>query len=336
MNGRPEISIVIPVFNGGRSIGPLVRQLAETFAGSAWEVVLVNDGSADESEVVCSRLVDEFDGRVTLLHLARNFGEHNAVLAGVKESAGEYVAIIDDDAQQAPQDIARMLDELREKNHDVVYGRYEQKQHSWFRNLGSRFNDRMANVMLRKPPELYLSSFKVMNRFLADEICKYQGPFPYIDGLILRSTQNFGQLTVGHRQRAEGRSNYTLRRLVRLWLNMFLNFSILPLRLAATTGILFSLVSLVILVAIVIDKVWVNPELTVGIPSVLVAIVFFAGIQLFLTGMVGEYLGRVFLDSTGTPQYVVRYVKRGQPRGEQASLQPEKVGSAHAPVAERT
>jgi len=335
MTLTPEISIVVPVFNGSRSIGPLVQQIAATFAGRGWEIVLVNDGSADESEAVCSQLVEQYAPQVTLLHLSRNFGEHNAVLAGVKQSRGEYVAIIDDDAQQAPQDILGMLSELRSKNYDVVYGRYELKQHNWFRNLGSWFNDRMANIMLRKPRDLYLSSFKVMNRFLADEICKYNGPFPYIDGLILRSTQSFGQVVVGHQQRAQGRSNYTLRRLVRLWLNMFLNFSILPLRLAATIGFLFSLVSLLILVAIVIDKIWINPELTVGIPSVLVAIVFFSGVQLFLTGMVGEYLGRVFLDSTGTPQYVVRYVKCGKDRGEGVE-QSSTPTTSHVPVAERT
>jgi undecaprenyl-phosphate 4-deoxy-4-formamido-L-arabinose transferase len=177
-----------------------------------------------------------------------------------------------------------------------------------FRNLGSRFNDRVARVMLKKPRDLYLSSFKIMNQFLAGEVTRYRGPFPYIDGLILRTTRNIGQLDVEHREGPTGRPNYTLRKLFLLWLNMFLSFSILPLRLAALVGTASSLASLPLLAAIVIDKVYLNPDVAVGIPTVLVTIVFFAGVQLVILGTLGEYLGRLFLEHTKSPQFVVRYV----------------------------
>src|SRR5262249_8323037 len=182
---------------------------------------------------------------------------------------------------------------------------------SWFRNLGSRFNDRIATLMLHKPKDLYLSSFKVINRFVADQITKYRGPYPYADGLIYRVTRNIGQIPVEHRASSAGKSRYTLRRLVRLWLNMFLNFSIKPLRLSIYVGLLTSCLSLIALIAIVIDRVWITPNVTLGIPTVLGTIVLLAGIQLMILGLVGEYLGRLYLDQTGTPQYVVRYAIRG-------------------------
>ncbi|MBX7168148.1 MAG: glycosyltransferase family 2 protein [Pirellulales bacterium] len=306
-----DLSFVIPVYNGSASIGPLVERIHETCRGRSFEVVLVNDGSPDDSEAVCRRIAEAHPETVVFVHLARNFGEHSAVLCGLTHARGAYVGILDDDAQHAPDDIVRMRDEAERRGYDVVYGRYAVKQHSWFRNLGSAFNDRLANVMLKKPPDLYLSSFKVLNRFLVDEIIKYQGAFPYIDGLILRSTRNIGQLTVEHHAREQGRSNYTLRKLVALWLNMFLNFSILPLRLAALIGVLTAGVSALLLLVIILDKLWITQNLTVGIPTVLVTIVFFSGVQLFIMGVIGEYLGRMFLDLSRTPQFVVRYVKRG-------------------------
>ena len=309
----PELSLVIPVYNGSRTIGPLVEQTAKIFGATSFEIVLVNDGSADDSEAVCAQLAEKFPQSVTFVHLSRNFGEHSAVLAGFTQARGRYVAVLDDDGQNPPEEVIRMLDELKRKNYDVVYGHYIEKKHSWFRNLGSRFNDRIATLMLHKPKDLYLSSFKVMNRFLVNEIIKYRGPYPYTDGLIYRVTRNIGQIPVEHRVSQSGQSRYTLRRLVRLWLNMFLNFSIQPLRISVYVGLLASCLSIVALVAILIDKLWITKNVTVGIPTVLGSVVFFAGIQLMILGLVGEYLGRLYLDHTGTPQYVVRYVRRANP-----------------------
>ena len=307
----PELSLVIPVYNGSRTIGPLVEQSIKIFGSTAFEIVLVNDGSEDDSEIVCAELAKKFPQSVTFVHLSRNFGEHSAVLAGFTQARGRYVAVLDDDGQNPPEEIVRMLDELKRKKYDVVYGHYIEKKHSWFRNLGSRFNDRIATLMLHKPKDLYLSSFKVMNRFLVDEIIKYRGPYPYTDGLIYRVTRNIGHIPVEHRASVSGPSRYTLRRLVRLWLNMFLNFSIKPLRISVYVGLLASCLSIIALVAILIDKLWITKNVTLGIPTVLGSVVFFSGIQLMILGLVGEYLGRLYLDQTGTPQYVVRYTMRG-------------------------
>src|SRR5436853_5823519 len=308
----PELSLVIPVYNGSRTIGPLVEQAVKIFGSTAFEVVLVNDGSEDDSEKVCAELAKKFPQSVTFVHLSRNFGEHSAVLAGFAQSRGHYVAVLDDDGQNPPEEVVRMLDELKRKNYDVVYGHYIQKRHSWFRNLGSRFNDRIATLMLHKPRDLYLSSFKVINRFVANEITKYRGPYPYTDGLIYRVTRNIGQIPVEHRESLGAASRYTLRGLIRLWLNMFLNFSIKPLRLSIYVGLLTSCLSVLALIFIFIDRLWITPNVTLGIPTVLGTIVLLAGIQLMILGLVGEYLGRLYLDQTGTPQYVVRYVRRAE------------------------
>src|SRR6478672_5831893 len=307
----PELSLVIPVYNGGRTIGPLVEQTAKIFGSTSFEIVLVNDGSDDNSEKVCAELATKFPQNVTFVHLSRNFGEHSAVLAGLSQARGRYIAVLDDDGQNPPEEIVPMLQELKRKNYDVVYGHYIEKKHSWFRNAGSRFNDRIATLMLHKPKDLYLSSFKVMNRFLVDEIIKYRGPYPYTDGLIYRVTRNIGQIPVEHRVSQSGASRYTLRSLVRLWLNMFLNFSIKPLRISVYVGLLASCLSLLSLIAILVDKLWITKNVTLGIPTVLGSVVFFSGIQLMILGLVGEYLGRLYLDQTGTPQYVVRYTMQG-------------------------
>ena len=309
----PDLSLVIPVYNGSRTIGPLVERITRVFAFTPFQIVLVNDGSEDDSEMVCAKLAEKLPQSMTFVHLSRNFGEHSAVLAGLSHARGRYIAVLDDDGQNPPEEIIPMLQELKRKNYDVVYGHYIDKQHSWFRNAGSRFNDRIATLMLHKPKDLYLSSFKVMDRFLVDEIVKYRGPFPYIDGLIYRTTRKIGQIQVDHRASMAGPSRYTFRKLVRLWLNMFLNFSIQPLRISVYVGLLASCLSIVALVAILIDKLWITKNVTVGIPTVLGSVVFFAGIQLMILGLVGEYLGRLYLDHTGTPQYVVRYVRRANP-----------------------
>lgn len=303
----PELSFVIPVYNGSRTIGSLVERIQTIFAATAFEIVLVNDGSEDDSETVCAKLAEKSPQILTFVQLSRNFGEHSALLAGLSQSRGRYAAVLDDDGQNPPEEIAPMLQELKRRNYDVVYGHYIDKQHSWFRNAGSRFNDRVATWILGKPKELYLSSFKVMNRFLVDEIIKYRGPYPYSDGLIYRTTRRIGQILVEHRPGTGGPSRYTFRKLVRLWMNMFLNFSIAPLRLSVYVGLLTSCLSVVALIFILIDKIWITPGVTIGIPTVLGSIVFFSGIQLMMLGLVGEYLGRLYLDHTGTPQYIVRY-----------------------------
>jgi len=301
-----ELTVVIPVYNGALTIETVVRHVLSVFHEHSVEIVLVNDGSSDHSDLVCRNLAGQFPGTVRFLNLARNFGEHHAVLAGLAAASGDAVAVLDDDGQHPAEEAMRLWRTLKSTGCDVVYGRYLEKQHSLFRNLGSRFNDVMATWLLRKPADLYLSSFKVMNRFLVDQILRYRGPFPYVDGLIFWTTRNIGQIDVQHCPRLAGTSGYTLRKLIRLWLNMFLGFSIAPLRVAAALGLVTSFLSILFLAAIVIDKLWINPGVPPGVPTILTCVTFFSGVQLTILGFVGEYVGRSFLMQNGMPQYVVR------------------------------
>lgn len=303
---KTSLSIVIPVYNGEKTIGRLVDGLVKEL-GNLYklEVVLVNDSSPDNSETVCISLFERYKGIVKFYSLSKNVGEHSAVMAGLSKTTGDYVVIMDDDFQNPISEVIKLIDKFKEGDYDVVYSYYKEKKHSFLRNIGSRFNDRVANFMLKKPKDLYLSSFKALNRFLVDEILKYEGPFPYIDGLILQVTNKIGRVMVEHHPRIEGRSGYTLKKLLSLWLNMFTSFSILPLRFAILIGLIFSLFGLFLGVYIFFEKL-ANPELPIGYASLAVIVSIFAGVQLIMIGMVGEYLGRVFLTLNKKPQYTIK------------------------------
>ena len=300
-------SIVIPVYNGASTIGPLVDRLLEVLPATTLQIVLVDDGSLDASDEVCRALSTRYAGVVTYVKLGRNFGEHNAVMAGLWHARGDYAVIMDDDFQNPPEEVGRLIDHARRHRYDVVYTYSELKHHHWLRNLGSRLNDRMANFMLGKPRHLYLSSFKCLSRFLVGEILKYRGPYPYIDGLALRCTRNIGTIEVRHAPRREGRSNYTARKLLGLWLNMFVNFSVMPLRVSTVVGLACSMLGLALGVEVLVERL-VRPDVPMGWASVLVSVVLFSGVQLVMLGLLGEYLGRLFLTENQTPQFVVREV----------------------------
>ena len=300
-----KLSIIVPVYNGAATIEALVSQLLDKLSDFyRLEIVLVNDCSpADNSAEVCRGLAAQ-RSEVVFLDLARNFGEHNAVMAGLNHCTGSIAVIMDDDFQNPPADVIKLVDELG-RGYDVVYSAYAKKEHHFFRNIGSRFNGWVASMLLRKPRGLYLSSHKAINRFLIDEITRYQGPYPYVDGLIFRVTHNYSTVTVDHNARKEGRSGYTLRKLISLWLNMFTNFSILPLRLAVIAGLVFSIVGVIAAVIFFVEKLN-NPDLPAGWASLIITLLLASGVQLFTIGTLGEYLGRLFLQVNGQPQYVVR------------------------------
>jgi undecaprenyl-phosphate 4-deoxy-4-formamido-L-arabinose transferase len=299
------LSIIIPVYNGASSIERLVRELAALKVDGGVELVLVNDCSPDNSWEIIQRLMKEAPMPIVAVDLARNFGEHNAVMAGYAASHGKYIINIDDDFQNPPSEVVKLLEYAQANpQFDVIYTKYARKRHNFFRNLGSRFNDRMASFLLDKPKGLYLSSFRCVNRFLCDGITEYVGPYPYIDGIILERTQRIGTLQVLHAPRVEGRSSYTLRKLIRLWLFMFVNFSVMPLRISSIMGFVFSGTGFILAIYVVIESfIRDNPQ---GWPSIAAGVLVFSGIQLLMLGLVGEYLGRLYLMQKGKPQYVVR------------------------------
>ena len=298
-----KISICIPVYNGSQTISQLVTSVEQELSTYDLEFVLVNDGSKDSSEQVCEQLAS-INPKVTFVSLRKNFGEHNAVMCALHHMTGDCAVIIDDDFQNHPREIVHLIKEL-EKGFDVVYYRYDTKKHHFFRNIGSKFNDITATWLLSKPKNLYLSSFKAIRREVVDEILKYHGPFPYIDGLLLRVTDNISSVLVEHTKRTVGQSNYTFGKLGSLWLNMFINFSIIPLRVFTLAGICVSSISLLLMLYIIFDRLF-NPETHAGWASIMAAITFFSGVQLIFLGLIGEYLGKHYMTGNNTPQWVIK------------------------------
>lgn len=302
------VSIVVPVYNGADSIGVLVEELTKLVVEDGMEIVLVNDGSPDNSLAVCRELCQKNAVALTVVNLARNFGEHNAVMAGYAHARGAYIINMDDDLQNPPEEVLNLWQHARDHHYDAVYTFYHEKQHDSWRNVGSRFTNWCADMVIDKPKGLYLSSFRCVSAFLAKQIVEHQGPFPYIDGLIFQITQNVGKLAVKHLPRANGESNYTIRRLVRLFLSMLLNFSVVPLRIGTLTGVLMALLGLVGLLAILVEALFTDTPR--GWVSMMAAALTLTGVQLMMLGVIGEYLGRMFLTINKKPQFVVRDVER--------------------------
>jgi len=312
VRSRLALSIVIPVYNGASSIGELVGALEDLSISGGHEIVLVNDGSRDNSLEVCRALIERAHVPITLINLSRNYGEHNAVMAGLRHTSGAHVVTMDDDLQNPPEEVARLLVFAQQTGKEVIYTYYEEKQHSIWRNLASRFANRVADFVLDKPKGLYLSSFRCMSAFVVREIIRYEGPFPYIDGLVLQVTQDMGRLLVRHLPRAAGRSNYTMRRLLRLWMSMFVNFSVMPLRISMMTGFALSAFGAVGGVMAVAEALFSSPP--PGWASLMAAVLLLSGVQLVILGIVGEYLGRLYLTANRKPQSVVKEVHRSEAR----------------------
>ncbi|MGE3284253.1 MAG: glycosyltransferase family 2 protein [Alphaproteobacteria bacterium] len=313
----PAQSIVIPVYNGADSNGELVAALEALRIDGGHEIVLVNDGSPDNSLEVCRALVARARVPITLVALSRNYGEHNAVMAGLRHATGAHVITMDDDLQNPPEEVERLLSYAQQSGREVVYTCYDEKRHAAWRNLGSRFTNWVAGFVLDKPKGFYLSSFRCMSGFVAREVARYDGPYPYVDGLILQVTQDIDRLLVRHLPRAVGRSNYTLRRLLRLWLNMFVNFSVMPLRLSTLAGVALSLIGAIGSIVAVAEALMAQTP--PGWASLFSALLLLSGMQLLILGLVGEYLGRLYLTANKRPQSTVRSVIRSAPSAAEAA-----------------
>ena len=301
----PELSFVVPLYNTGEGLGPLLAAFRSLSLTESWELVLVDDGSTDATFMTARRMVADFPASVTLVELARNFGEHAAVLEGYRRSRGSFVVNLDDDLQNPPEEAVKLLRHLRDSGAEVVYSRYVEKQHHWARNVASWLVNRCAVFLLGKPRDLYLSSFRALRRELIDRIEVYRGPYPYIDGLILGATNRIGSLEVVHVGRQGGSSNYSLRKLIRLAMNMLFDFSVMPLRLASVLGMLLCALGAAVLAEVVLETCLVGQR-QLGWGSLMGALAVFSGAQLLMLGLIGEYVGRAFMTVSGKPQSLVR------------------------------
>ena len=303
-----KVSFVIPCYRSERTIEAVAAEIArtmETMPEHSWELILVNDCSPDNTFSVIRALAEQ-DGRVIAIDLAKNFGQHAALMCGMRHSTGDAVVCLDDDGQTPADEVGKLLEKI-EAGYDVVYASYEEKQESGFRRFGSEVNRRMTEIMLSKPKELELTSYFAARRYIVDEMLRYEHCYPYVMGLVLRSTKRICNVPVRHRPRESGASGYTLSKLLGLWMNGFTSFSVKPLRIATYAGAVTALLGFVYALVAVIRYFTVHlaPQ---GWTTTTVLLLIVGGLNLLMLGLVGEYVGRVFMCVNATPQYVEREV----------------------------
>ena len=305
---KTKVCFVIPCFRSAQTLPGVVEELQtamEAMQEYDYEVILVNDCSPDDTFEVIRRLSGE-NRRIRGINLARNFGQHSALMAGFRYGKGDIVVCLDDDGQTPAREVGKLLAGIRQ-GADVVYAKYNQKHHSGFRNWGSRINERMTRVMLGKPKDLYLSSYFAARRFVIEEVKRYENAYPYVIGLVLRTTGNIVNVEVTHRERAAGESGYTLGKLLALWFNGFTAFSVKPLRIATISGALCAMAGFLYGIYTIVKKIFINPPgLVTGFSALMSVLVFMGGMLMLMLGLVGEYMGRMYISMNNSPQYVIR------------------------------
>lgn len=301
-----KISFVIPCYRSEKTLEGVVTEIRDTMQTMQeyeYDVILVNDCSPDNTFEVITGLCKQYDN-ISGIDLAKNFGQHAALMAGLRKSDGDIVVCLDDDGQTPANEVGKLLKGL-ENGSDVVYASYDNKQHNAFRNFGTWMNDIMTRAMLGKPKDLHLTSYFAAKRFVVDSMLQYENSYPYIIGLVLRATRNITNVPVKHRSREVGTSGYTMKKLLGLWFNGFTAFSILPLRIATVAGAIFAGSGFVYGIYTVIKK-FVNPAVPLGFSSMMAAIVFIGGMLMIMLGLIGEYIGRIYISINNSPQYVIR------------------------------
>lgn len=299
------VSVVIPCYNSEASIERVVEMTIEELKKLeeyTYEFVLVNDCSGDNTFEAIRRLGEKYPF-VQGINLMRNFGQHNALMAALNYTQGDYVVGMDDDFQTHPSQISILLNKIAE-GYDVVYGQYGKKKGSFLKNLSSKFNKVTSRVLLGRPKDVVSSNFWVITRGVRDELIKYKNYNPYVDALFYRTTHNIADVPIEHFKREVGTSNYTFRKLVRLWL-AYWNYSVIPLRISSVLGMVFAGGGFLAAIITVIKKI-ITPDMPVGWASTICLMLVFFGIVLLVLGIIGEYLGKIILSLNHTPQYIVR------------------------------
>ena len=305
-----KISFVVPCYGSEKTISRVVSDIYELMKqrdSYEYEIILINDCSPDAVWQVIKRLCAQYPKTVKGVSLAKNFGQHSALMAGYHLSKGDYVVTLDDDGQTPVGQTFALFDELLEGEYDVVYARYEERKDNSFRKIGTLLNNVMLEVLLDKPKEIRLTSFFVARRFVIDEVCAYKNAFPYIWGLVLRTTHNIANVAIPHSSRIEGESGYTLKKLLGLWMNGFTAFSVKPLRISSGIGMLCALLGAVGVCFTVVNKL-MHTQIPAGYSSLMSVLLIIGGILMILLGLIGEYVGRIYLCINTMPQYIVREI----------------------------
>jgi glycosyltransferase involved in cell wall biosynthesis len=300
-----DISIIIPVYRSEKILPELVSRIKTVLKNKKYELILVNDHSPDDSwkTIVELKKKNRF---IKGINLRKNFSQHNAIMAGLNYATGKVVVMMDDDLQHPPESIIDLVSKI-DSGFDVCYTRYKNRRHNVFKQFGSYFANLIAKLIIGKPTNLYLSSFKAVSQDVCKEMVRYDGPYPYLDGLILQLTNNIGIVDIEHQERFEGKSNYTLIKLFSLFFKMATGFSVLPLRIISYLGFSIILLGLAITVYVTVNFFLGNTEVQ-GWASTVIIVMVLGGAQMFSLGFIGEYVGRIYLKLNQKPQYTIKEV----------------------------
>ena len=303
-----KLSLVIPCYRSENTIETVLQEIESTMSKKpeySYQVVLVNDSSPDNLSQKLNNLNGKYRN-IDIVEFTKNFGQHAALMCGLRIANGDIVVCLDDDGQTPADQVFELVDTLN-KGYDVVYANYPQLKKTFFRNFGSFVNNIMAERLISKPKDIMMTSYFCMNRIIVDEVVKYTNAYPYVGGLVLRTTNNIGKVIVNHRERYDGISGYTFKSLLGLWFNGFTSFSVKPLRLASIVGGVVSMIGIFYGIYIIGAR-FLNPEMPIGYASLISVTVFICGINMIMLGMVGEYIGRMYISMNNSPQYVIKKV----------------------------
>ncbi|MBR2823663.1 MAG: glycosyltransferase family 2 protein [Clostridia bacterium] len=301
------VSCVIPCYHSQKTVGKVTAGIEAVFAAHPdwdYEIILVNDNPPDETWTVIQGLC-ETNPKIRGICFSRNFGQHAALMAGYRHVRGDIVVSLDDDGQNPPEQMFRLINAI-DGEHDIVYASEPEAPKAWWRVAGSKMTNRMFSWLMNKPRDLYLSSYYAAKRFVIEDMVRCQSPFPYVDGLALQTTTRYRNVQVDSREREEGQSGYTLRSLIKLWTNGFTAFSIKPLRIATFTGGLASIAGFVMGLVLIIRKLVWRDAIDEGWTSLMALMLVLFGILMMVMGLVGEYVGRIFVTMNRSPQYIIK------------------------------
>lgn len=312
---REKISFVIPCYNSTNTIDAVVQEIKTVMNTEMdeynYEVVLVNDGSPDGTTYDAISKIVEREKYIKGINLARNFGQPSAVMAALNHTTGDYVVCGDDDGQTPFNELPRLFEKI-EEGYDLVEAKYAvREKRSLFRQLGTFMNEGMATWLIAKPKGLELTTYWVVKRFVVDQMIKYPNSYPYLGGLMLRATQNACNVDVTHRERLSGRSGYSLKKMIELWLNGFTSFSVKPLRLMSVIGVLVAIIGFLYGIVIIVGKI-LDPGVSAGYSSIMSVNLFMFGVLFFFMGLIGEYVGRIYISLNKAPQFVIKEYKESK------------------------
>lgn len=299
-----KLSFVIPCYGSEKTISNVVNNIvASVKDANPYEIICVNDCSPDGVYAVLGYLAEK-NKNIKIVNLARNFGQHSALMAGFHHVTGDIVICLDDDGQTNPADCYKLIDALGD-DADIAYAEYLSKKENLFRLFGSWTAKKMGQWLCSIPKDLILNSYFACKRFVIDEVVRYEGAYPYLYGLIFRVTRKAVNVKIPHYERMQGKSGYSLSKLISLWMNGFTAFSVKPLRIATFLGGLTATLGFLYAIFIVVKKI-INPETPMGYSSMMCVLLFIGGMIMLMLGLIGEYIGRIYINLNKAPQYVVR------------------------------